>query len=370
MIGKVDYTMNANHSLFGRYMITFDEQDPTWPTSKNVLTTRPEDTYQKHTAHSFTAGDTRVFGSAAVNSLRIAWNRTNSHYHLEPFFGAETLGIKNFYNYVPGVMGLAITGAFTTASGGSVYFQADTDAYQASDDVTLVRGRHQLAIGTNLTYWSHLTTDGQRGVGLWTFNGSITGTGLSDFLTGRLFQLEHARPGVLDLDMFYLGSYAQDTWRLNNRLTLNAGLRWEPFFGQNIRNNAVSNFSLDNFRKGVKSTVYTNAPPGLIYPGDQGFPAGKSGLDKQWLNMAPRAGIAWDVNGDGRTAVRASYGLGYDFQSASYLFISATAPPYSSRIRVNSPAGGFDDPYLGYPGGPPHPVPETPSANEIGRAHV
>ncbi len=365
VISKVDYQAAANHTLFGRYMLTFDDQVPSWPDSKNVLTTRPEDTSQKHTAHSLTVGDTRVFGSNAVNSFRVAWNRTNSHYNLEPFFGAEDLGIKNFHNYVPGVMALAINGAFTTASGGSVYFQADTDAYQASNDFTVVRGSHQLAVGTNVTYWTHNTVDGQRGVGLWTFDGSVTGSGLSDFLTGKLVLLEHARPGVLDLDMWYLGTYGEDTWRLNNRMTLNAGLRWEPFFGQNVRNNAVSNFSLENFRKGVRSTVYKNAPAGLIYPGDSGFPSGKSGLNKQWLNLAPRLGLAWDVKGDGRMAVRTSYGLGYDFQSASYLFISATAPPYASRIRVNLPAGGFDDPYLNYPGGPPHPVPPTPGADAL-----
>jgi hypothetical protein len=363
VISKVDFQANASHSMFGRYMLTFDEQVPGYPQSGNVLTTRPEDTAQKHTAHSLTAGDTMVFGSNIVNSFRVAWNRTNSHYNLEPFFGAEQVGIKDFHNYVPGVMALAINGAFTTASGGSVLFQADTDAYQVSNDLTLIRGSHQLAVGSNITYWEHATIDGQRGVGLWTFDGSFTGTGLSDFLTGRLVQMEHARPGVLDLDMWYVGLYAQDTWKVGSRVTLNAGLRWEPFFGQNVRNNAVSNFSLANFRTGVKSTVYNNAPAGLIYPGDPDFPSGKSGLNNQWLNMAPRAGVAWDVNGDGRTAVRASYGLGYDFQSASYLFISATAPPYSSRLRVNAPAGGFDDPYRGYPGGVPHPVPEVPTAN-------
>jgi hypothetical protein len=359
VISKVDFQRNANHSIFGRYMVTFDEQKPSWPESGNVLTTRPEDTAQKHTAHSLTAGDTRVFGANMVNSFRIAWNRTNSHYHLEPFFGAEELGIRGFHNYVPGVMQLAINGAFTTASGGSVFFQADTDAYQASNDLTMVRGSHQLAMGVNTTYWTHATVDGQRGVGMWVFDGSVTGSGLSDFMTGRLSLLEHARPGILDLNMWYLGAYAQDTWRVNSRLTLNAGVRWEPFFGQNVRNNAVSNFNLDNFRNGVRTTVYQNAPAGLIYPGDPGFPSGNSGLNDQWMNVAPRVGMAWDVAGDGRTAVRTSYGLGYDFQSASYLFISATAPPYSSRLRTNLPAGGFDNPYRDY-ATPPHPVPAVP----------
>jgi hypothetical protein len=60
-------------------------------------------------------------------------------------------------------------------------------------------------------------------------------------------------------------------------------------------------------------------------------------------------------------AVRSSYSLGYDFQGASYLFISATAPPYANRLRVTQFPGGFDDPYRNWPGGvPPHPVPAIP----------
>ncbi|MBF8300641.1 MAG: TonB-dependent receptor, partial [Acidobacteria bacterium] len=361
VVAKIDYQGSGNHSIFGRYMLTADEQLPSWPTSGNVLTTRPDDAAQNHRAHSLTMGDTAVFGSNTVNAVRVAWNRTRSHYNLEPFFGAETVGIKNFHNYVPGVMGIEVSGGFTTASGGSVYFQGDTDAFQISDDITLVRGRHQIALGGNVSYWSHYTTDGQRGVGLWTFDGSVTGAGMADFLTGRLARLEHARPGVLDLNQKYLGLYTQDTWRVSNRVTLNAGLRWEPFFGQHILNNAISNFSIDNFRAGVTSTVYRNAPPGFQYPGDRDFPAGKSGLNNKWTNFAPRVGVAWDVTGDGRMAVRSSYSLGYDFQGASYLFISATAPPYAGRLRVTSLPGGLDDPYLNWPGGtPPHPVPEVP----------
>jgi len=361
LIGKVDYqSVGGSHSMFVRYMATFDDQVPSWPGSGNVLTTRPEDAAQKHRAHSLTGGDTRVYGSNTVNAVRFAWNRTKAHYHLEPFFGAETLGIKDFYNYVPGVMGLEISGGFTTASGGSVLFQGDTDAYQVSDDLTVVRGNHQLAVGGNVAYWTHYTTDGQRGVGLWTFDGSLTGLGMADFLTGRLARLEHARPGVLDMTQKYLGLYAQDTWRVSRRVTLNGGVRWEPFFGARIENNAIANFDLNRFRQGATSTVFRNAPPGFLYPGDADFPSGKSGLNNKWTNVAPRIGMAWDVTGDGRTAVRSSYSLGYDFQGASYLFISATAPPFGGRLRVTQLPGGFDDPYRDFPGGPPHPYPETP----------
>jgi hypothetical protein len=360
VVAKVDYQGSGGHSIFGRYMLTLDEQTPAWPTSGSVLTTRAEDNAQKHTAHSLTLGDTRVFGTDTVNAFRVAWNRSRAHYHLEPFFGAETLGINNFYNYVPGIIGIEISGGFTTASGGSVLFQGDTDAYQISDDVTLVRGNHQLALGGNVAYWTHYTVDGQRGVGLWTFDGSLTGSGMADFLTGRLARLEHARPGVLDLTQKYLGLYAQDTWRVSPRVTVNGGVRWEPFFGAHIQNNAIANFDFDRFRQGATSTVFRNAPPGFLYPGDPDFPSGTSGLNNKWTNFAPRVGMAWDVTGDGRMAVRSSYSLGYDFQGASYLFISATAPPFGGRLRVTQLPGGFDDPYRDFPGGPPHPYPETP----------
>jgi hypothetical protein len=106
--------------------------------------------------------------------------------------------------------------------------------------------------------------------------------------------------------------------------------------------------------------VFRNAPPGFLYPGDPDFPSGTSGLNNKWTNFAPRVGMAWDVTGDGRMAVRSSYSLGYDFQGASYLFISATAPPFGGRLRVTSLPGGFDDPYRDFPGGAPHPYPETP----------
>ena len=64
------------------------------------------------------------------------------------------------------------------------------------------------------------------------------------------------------------------------RLTLNAGLRWEPYFGTNFDNGAISNFVLDNFRGGVKSTVYVNAPAGLIYPGRPRVPRRQDGVEQ------------------------------------------------------------------------------------------
>jgi outer membrane receptor protein involved in Fe transport len=107
---------------------------------------------------------------------------------------------------------------------------------------------------------------------------------------GRVGRLEHGGPAILPMEQWYTGLYAQDAWRMSGRITLNAGLRWEPYLGQNVLNGSVYNFSRDNFKNNVKTSQYVNAPAGFIYPGDPGFPPGLSGLNKQWLNCRRASG--------------------------------------------------------------------------------
>ena len=76
--------------------------------------------------------------------------------------------------------------------------------------------------------------------------------------------MRHGAPGILDMNQWYVGAFGQDTWRVKDRVTLNMGVRWEPYFGQNVDNGAIANFVLDNFRKGVKTQQFKNAPAGLI----------------------------------------------------------------------------------------------------------
>jgi hypothetical protein len=83
-----------------------------------------------------------------------------------------------------------------------------------------------------------------------------------------------------------------------------------------------------------------------------------SGISTQWRNFSPRVGVAWDVTGDGRTAVRSSYGMNYDFPSAQFLYIAASASPFSNRVELNTVP--FDDPYRNVPGGDKHPLSPNP----------
>src|SRR5690606_31001171 len=107
------------------------------------------------------------------------------------------------------------------------------------------------------------------------------------------------------------------------RVTLNYGLRWEPFFPMIWRENAyggirVYNFDVDAFQAGQKSAVFPGAPAGFTYPRQEADGSGPSdfegnaGVRRRLNKWAPRIGVGWDPTGSGLTAVRASYGIAHD----------------------------------------------------------
>ena len=128
------------------------------------------------------------------------------------------------------------------------------------------------------------------------FNGTITGRGLADLMVGAVGSLEHGVPNLLIMDMNYIGLYAQDAWRLGDRVTFNYGARWEPYLGQQMLYGGANIFNHDNFVKGVKSKVFVNAPAGLLYPGDAGFPPARARYNVQVAGClaAPRPCVGRD----------------------------------------------------------------------------
>ncbi len=355
-LARVDYQWSRSQSIFGRYMVSRTTIPPGDP---NASLLERLGAGSNNLLHSITVGDTMVLSPSVVNSVRFAHNYTTVFRFTTPFFGPKELG-SNVYSYPPGhIMSLDVTGGFSI--GGTKRDETNT-VYSLADDLTLVKGRHQLAFGSQVQYWEGDYTSSSRTGGTWTIDGRATGLGLADLMVGRITTLEHGGPNILHIDNWYLGLYGQDAWRVSSRLTVNAGVRWEPYFGQNVLNNAVSIFVMENFQRGVKSTVFHNAPAGLIYPGDPGFPSGRTGLNKQWTNFAPRAGLAWDVHGDGRLAIRSSYSMGYDFMVGEYHNVNAGAPPFGNRSILTDPPGGFDDPYGGKD---PHPIVTGPDTQYI-----
>ena len=351
-LGRIDYQLSSKHSIFGRYMATFDKAPAPYAQTNNILTLAGGGGIN-NLAQSFTAGETTVLGANFVNALRVAFNRTSIHRGSPAFFDPTDLGVRNFYSYRQDETVIVVTGGFNISAATATTGVFWTNSYQVADDITLVQGRHQFGLGGSFAYWKSSQTSHARSGGSWMFNGQTTGRGLADLMIGAVGSVEHGVPNLLIMDMPYAGLYAQDAWRMGDRVTLNYGARWEPFIGQQMLYGGASIFNRDNFVSGVRSKVFVNAPNGLLYPGDSGFPAGKSGYNRRWLDISPRAGIAWDVRGNGRLAFRSSYGLTYDFPSGDFMNINASAPPWGNRSLITTTI--FDDPYS-VVGGNPHPI--------------
>ena len=346
-IGKMDVQLGQNHSMFGRYIFTTNKQTP-------PLELQPENLLvsslggRDNKSHSLTVGDTLVLSNSMVNAFRVAYNYTDIHRTHQPLgFDTTDLGIKT-YSYLEDYMLLGVNnGGFQLGGGTESEARFKTPSVNFTDDLTVIKGDHQYGFGASVSFWTSLSQANVRSPGQFTFTGQNTGLPLADFLSGRLNTLVQATPNALDMQQWYLGLYVQDTWKFSPRATFNYGLRWEPGLQQQIRNGAIYNFSVDRFLANEKTTQYTNAPPGFLYPGDPGFVNDKAGIKDRWLQFSPRVGFAWDPGGDGRMSVRTGYSLAYDFVNAQFHLNTSVAPPFNAEARVTNPVGGFDDPWRG-----------------------
>ena len=105
-----------------------------------------------------------------------------------------------------------------------------------------------------------------------TFNGSNTGLGLADFLTGHANTMLNGGSAGQNKRQEYLAVYANDTWKFRPRLTLNYGLRWQPYFPMVHLDGSAIHFDENALKNGIKSTRFDNSPPGVFFEGDPGFP--------------------------------------------------------------------------------------------------
>jgi hypothetical protein len=353
-VGRLDYQWSSKQSFFARYMATTYFTPAPYSFSQNPLATIVGG--KDNLSQAVSLGNTYLFSGNTVNSFRLGYNRTSIHRFNSDFFGPQDLGI-NAYSYLPHFIVMTITGGPTIGSGTEVEATNRADTYSINEDLSLIRGAHQFSLGGSVSNWRSNFNGNVRSAGGYSFTGIATGLGMADFFTGKLTSLNQSGPNTVYTRNWQIGLYGQDTWKLSRQLTLNLGLRWEPFLPPRFANGAIYNFDYDRLVKGVRSTVYRNAPAGLYFPGDSGFP-GKAGMNDVLGNFSPRIGLAWDPKGDGRSSIRASYGIAYDFVNGRFWNNTTNAPPWGFNVIVNSPVGGFRDPFLNVAGGNPFPIAE------------
>jgi hypothetical protein len=350
IIGRIDYQMSSNNTFYGRYFIGNYNNPVTWD-GKNALLANKTGVADQ--AQSVVLGDTYIFSPHLVSSSHITVNRTRGFRVMVPYFSPKDLGI-NVYSPIDGFMGISVTGGLSIGTGGTNPGYFNSTSYQGAEDIDWIHGSHQVSVGVSYIRAIMNTANNRPTNGQFTFSGQITGLGYADFMSGNLSGFVQGNE-VFDNDKSnYIGIYAQDSWKVHPGLQFNYGVRWEPFLPETNTNGYAQNFDINRFIAGTKSTSYPSAPAGLLFPGDSGF-NGNSNVFKQMNQFAPRAGLIWDPKGDGRTTVRAAYGIFYDTPQLFFFTRVANNPPWGAQVSLTNPPGGFTDPYKGQPGGNPFP---------------
>ncbi|HEX5430318.1 MAG TPA: TonB-dependent receptor [Bryobacteraceae bacterium] len=375
-VDKVDYQINQKHSIFGRYELAH-LVDPSGYVPGNLLTTGsasngPYTTYpvvNDWQTQSFTLGDTYLLTNTLVSSFRASVLRpTNSRGQPPKEIAPEDVGIAPYFEPTDNrILGLSVSGGFSIGGqGGNVPGLTNATAYQESEDISWVKGSHQIGFGINNIHARLNASGWTSSDGVFSFNSTHTGLGLGDFMLGNVNTFQQQGVQRIGFRSDYIGMYIQDTWKVTPRITLNGGLRWDPFLPFSWTDGQSFYFSQDAFTQGIHSTVYTNAPAGVLYSGDPGVPENGKTNPNQWWHFSPRLGVAFDPTGNGQMSIRASYGLFRDYPDFYESEYVKTSPPYNSTVVITAPSGGspagFLDPWADYPGGR-SPFPTTLSSD-------
>jgi hypothetical protein len=350
-IGRIDFNQSERHSIFSRYFIS-DYRNPAVFDGKNALTTTKPGVAPR--SQSFTVGDTYSLTPTTISAFHATFNRLRIFRGpADNLISPNTVGI-NISQYVPNFIYLQVNNFFTLGCGtcSPGFFNTNT-LPQIAEDVDLIRGAHQISFGVNYIHVQLNSLSNNIANGQYTFNSSITGYGLADFLLGQPSAFTQSNPQRQNNRYNYLGLYVQDAWRVSRRLSINAGLRWEPYFPAYDRYGRGSHFELSDFLAGKRSSVFVNGPAGESFYGDPSFPRGDA--NSHWPNFGPRLGVVIDPAGDGRQTIRASYGILYNTPETYYNIRFVSAPPYGNQINIPNPAGGLTNPYQGFQGGNPFP---------------
>ncbi|HEY6343108.1 MAG TPA: TonB-dependent receptor [Bryobacteraceae bacterium] len=352
-VARIDYQISPKNSFFGRILLA-NLSGPGSYNGANALTFNNASSLDRDTA--VVLGDTYLIGSGTVNSARATVTRTRVEKVSDQFESWANLGVTGIYQFIPDFSRVTVSGngfGFGNANETPSKFNTGP-TIQGADDLSLVRGSHQLGFGVNYIHEVMNFKSGLNTPGGFTFSGQVTGLSMADFLLGDASSFTQGSFSVGYNRQNYIGLYAQDTWKVTSRLTLSYGLRWEPYIAPYSTFGHISNFNPALFAQGVHSTIYPNAPAGTIFPGDPQYTAGNAPENSTWNLWAPRLGIVWDPFGDGKTSIRAAAGIFTDRQHLFYLDAYANDAPFGNSVTTG--AVNFSNPWATTAGGNPFPI--------------
>jgi Carboxypeptidase regulatory-like domain/TonB dependent receptor len=340
---RVDHYLTGRDTLNFRYSFGQSAETDPLPQGGANVPGFPVSTSERE--QNFVAQETHTFSSTLVGILRASYLRNkfllgNSINHTDP----STLG----FDYTPSLE-QAIGPPFIQVGGYASLGNPITgprntyqNTYDFSGALTWIRGRHEYKFGGGYQYDQINVLNGIATNGFFVFSNFPINNSMASFMFGQpVVFLQGGGNFYRGLRGQAFNVYAQDTWKVTSRLTLNYGLRYEvpsPY-------TEIHNYQ-NLWIPGRQSVVYPTAPEGLLYPGDPGVPRGLIPTDR--AAWAPRVGFAWDARGDGKWLVTAAYGIFYDpyyTGEGGPLQDPISAPPYLQTPQVSVP--NFADPFNG-----------------------
>lgn len=313
---RIDWNPSAAHQLFARY--TVDSADQFLPTSYPQF---PRDFASRN--QFATMEDRWIASGRLLHTFRLGFSRTHTGQDVQANVPATLSSFVPGRTMPGGIVIGGIPGTFGPQT--SVNVQLVQNVFQFEHGLIYTAGRHVLKSGALAEHYQDNMYNPTFSLGTFTFNT------LSDFLAAKPARFLGVPPaGALDRYWRFtlFGFYVQDSFRVNSRLTINAGLRYEfSTMPQDIhgRDSALRNLS------DATATV------GPLYQN----PTHK--------NFSPRIGFAFDPAGNGKTAIRGGYGLFYNTNTQQNLIPTVTNPPYTPRlVIVSTPAAPLAFPVPNY----------------------
>ena len=233
------------------------------------------------------------------------------------------------------------------------------DDYQIRDDISWTKGSHQIKMGASWALYKKIQDLFGNTQGNFSFNGTYTGNDFADYLLG--LSNSYTELAVQDKGLWNnvsWAAYVQDNWRVNTRLTLNLGLRWDGVPHTYEANNRMSNFYQNLYNPANAAilsadgnSILPNSPGlgtspnpllaslkfylnGLGIAGQNGIPAGL--VQNHWAAFGPRLGFAYDLTGKGKTVLRGGFGVMYERIQGNDMYNAGPNQPFSTNVTFNN----------------------------------
>jgi len=376
-IARIDHTFNDKFSIWGKF-----END-------SIPTTEPGGLFTgaalPNLATTNTNSPGRAYVAHAIYSIRpnllddASFNFTQSAIHSTPVGVSNKANSPDINPPEPYANTQGVIPTVTMTSGSSIVgygpYNEFNKNYNIYDSVTWIRGRHTMKFGVSANRYNK-TENAASDQGTFAFSntGAPSGTNafqqsFANFLLGNVATFTQPSADITpNLWAWQDEAWAQDDFKLSPRLTLSYGVRWS-FFGQPTDNNGeLSSFdpalynpaaapkidpTSGNIIAGSVTMPYTN---GIII-GGKNSPWGSKIAPDQYKSFAPRLGVAWDPMGDGKTSVRAGYGMYYDsslfgtyeqsiFQNPPFVASVTLSNASFSNVSAGTPPGTVSTEYI------------------------